>query len=234
MTSLTGMKWADKIFPGFGLVWKEKRHILVWLDEKAGTGGFDDARITPQAALCRQPAVALAQVLQHPRLPLLLGGPLQRHAEGESGSQDADGLRKTESIHVELWLLLGRLHHPGAQGRVAQEQGPGFLHYAHDGLAEQDRGAQLMLLHLIIDQFELPSLMIARRNLLGRGRCRIAQGGGQARPLIGRHRLARARPRERCNGARGSAICSSRRYAMMRSVKGSGNGSPLERWICTS
>src|SRR5713226_1727852 len=43
LTSLTGMKWADKIFPGFGLVWKEKRHILVLLDEKAGTGGFDDA-----------------------------------------------------------------------------------------------------------------------------------------------------------------------------------------------
>src|SRR5947208_5992641 len=151
---VTAMKWADKIFPGFAVVWKHKRHILGLLDEKAGTGGFDDARITPEAMLCWQQAVALAQVVQDPWLPLLRGGPLQRHAEGESGSQNADGLRKTESTHVELWLLLGRLHHPGAQGRVAQEQGPGFLHYAHDGLAEQDRGAQLMLLHLIIDQFE--------------------------------------------------------------------------------
>src|SRR5438046_10125823 len=119
LTSLIGMKWADKIFPGFGLVWKEKRHILVLFDEKAGTGSFDDPRITPQATLGRQQAIALAQILQHPRLPLLLGGQQQRQAEGESGSQDADGLRKTESIHVELWLLLGRVHHPGAQGIVA-------------------------------------------------------------------------------------------------------------------
>src|ERR1700694_3621827 len=155
LRSLTAMKWADKIFPGFGLVWKEKRHILVLLDEKAGTGSFDDARITPQATLGWQQAIALTQVLQHPRLPLLLGGPLQRQAEGESGSQDADGLRKTESIHVDLWGLLGRAHHPGAQGIVAQEQGPSFLHDPHGGLAQQDRSAQLMLLHLIIDQFEL-------------------------------------------------------------------------------
>src|SRR5437868_10263654 len=37
VTSLNGMKWADQIFPGGGLVWKQKRHILVLLDEKAGT-----------------------------------------------------------------------------------------------------------------------------------------------------------------------------------------------------
>src|SRR5260370_41161550 len=102
------MKWADQIFPGCGLVWKQKSHILVLLDEKASTGGFDDAMITPHATLCRQQAVALAQVLQHPWLPLLLGDALQRHAQGESGSQDADGLRKTESIRVHLWGLLGR------------------------------------------------------------------------------------------------------------------------------
>src|SRR5271157_1996383 len=69
-TGFNAMKWADKIFPSFGLVRKAKRHILVSLDEKAGTGGFDDARITPHAALLRQQAVALAQVLQHAWLPL--------------------------------------------------------------------------------------------------------------------------------------------------------------------
>ena len=71
------MKWADKIFPSFGLVWKEKRHILGLLDEKARAGGFDDPRITPEATLARQQAVALAQVLQDPWLPLLLGAALQ-------------------------------------------------------------------------------------------------------------------------------------------------------------
>ena len=113
------MKWADEIFPGFGLVRKEKRHILGLLDEKARTGGFDDARITPEATRCRQQAVALAQVLQHTWLPLLRGGPLQRHAEGESGAQDADSLRKTESIHIHGGGLLSRAHHPGAQSIVA-------------------------------------------------------------------------------------------------------------------
>src|SRR5713226_2107024 len=97
---LTAMKWADEIFPGFGLVWKEKRHILGLLDEKARTGGFDDARITPEATLARQQAVALAQILQDTWLPLLRGSPLQRRAESQSGSQDADGLRQTESIHI--------------------------------------------------------------------------------------------------------------------------------------
>ena len=113
------MKWADKIFPGFGLVWKEKRHILLLLDEKAGTGGFEDARITPHTTRGRQQAVALAQVLQDTWLPLLRGDRLQGQAEGESRSQDTDGLRKTEPIDVELGLLLGRVQHPGAQGIVA-------------------------------------------------------------------------------------------------------------------
>src|SRR5438876_4914570 len=90
LTSLTGMKWVDQIFPGFGLVWKEKRHILGLFDEKARTGGFDDTRITPEATLARQQAVALAQVLQDPWLPLLPGSPLQRQAESQSGSQDTD------------------------------------------------------------------------------------------------------------------------------------------------
>src|SRR2546426_1953485 len=179
-----GMKWADKIFPGFGLIWKEKRHILLFLDEKAGTGGFDDARIAPHRPRFRQQAVALSEIEQEAWLPLLLGSRLQRHAEGESGSQDADGLGKTESIDVESGLLLGRVHHPGSERIVAQEQGPGFLHHAHGGLAQQDRGAQLMLLHFIIDQFELPALMIARRDLRSRSRDRIEQGGGQAIYLI--------------------------------------------------
>ena len=113
------MKWADEIFPGFGLVWKEKRHILGLLDEKARTGGFDDTRITPEATLGRQQAVALGQVLQDPRLPLLLGSPLQRQAESQSSSQDADGLRKTELIHIHRGGLLSRAHHPGAQSIVA-------------------------------------------------------------------------------------------------------------------
>ena len=47
----------------------------------------------------------------------------------------------------------------------------------------------MMLLYLIIDQFELPALMIAGGDLLGRGRCWIEQGGGQAIHLIGWCRL---------------------------------------------
>ena len=57
------MKWADKIFPGFTMVGKDKRHILGVLDEKAGTRHFDDARITPHATRWWQQAVALAQIL---------------------------------------------------------------------------------------------------------------------------------------------------------------------------
>ena len=140
------MKWADKILPGFAVVWKHKRHILGLLDEKARTRGFDDARITPETTLARQQAVALAQVVQDPWLPLLVGSALQRLAEGESGAQDADRLRKAQAIHIHGRRLLGRAHHPGAQCIVAQEHGPGFLHHTHGGLAQQDRAAQLMLL----------------------------------------------------------------------------------------
>ncbi len=50
-----------------------------------------------------------------------------------------------------------------------------------------------MLLHLIVDQLKLPALVIARGDLRSRSRDRIEQGGGQARHLIGRHHLARAR-----------------------------------------
>src|SRR6266704_5138315 len=119
MRKVNAMKWADKIFPGFAVVWKHKRHILGLLDEKARTRGFDDARITPETTLARQQAVALAQVVQDLWLPLLGGSALQRLAEGESGSQDADRLRKAQAIHIHGRRLLRRAHHPGAQCIVA-------------------------------------------------------------------------------------------------------------------
>src|SRR2546425_10721692 len=66
-----GMKWADKIFPGFGLIWKEKRHILLFLDEKAGTGGFYEARVAPHRPGFRRQTGALSEIEQEAGRPLL-------------------------------------------------------------------------------------------------------------------------------------------------------------------